>query len=527
MGRIRTLTESTINQIAAGEVIENPASVIKELVENSLDAGAKKIRVEIQGGGFGQIIVSDDGIGMNRDDALLSFERHATSKITQLEDLNTLSSMGFRGEALASIAAVSKVELVTAEEGKDGVRVEIQAGKIVSCTLSPRSRGTTISVQSLFYNTPARKKFQKSASASIASIHKLLFSLALSYPEVGFELFSASEPLLSVFPEKDSSFLTCFERRIKAVFKTSFLQSRKPLCLEKNGYQIHGFLAPPVDDRINRSGQYLFINRRAIQSPLISAAVKAGYGHRLDARRYPIFALHIVAPPDLLDVNVHPQKREVRFQDETWIKEFIQSSVQLVFHSFSPLPPISTTPFQFQEAPLTLRETQEIKSPSLIEDPEVVGLYGPYLLLAEDSGVMIVNLRKIQEKTLQKELSIGSKSQGLLLPIPLTLSRQQMIDLEERKPLLQKLGFSIERSGKENFLIHALPCCLKSADAQEAIELVLEGHDSLNQFVKFAVRGKKQFLLKEALALWHQIKDRSDPEFIVKVGFDEIEKLFR
>lgn len=528
MGKIRVLSESTINQIAAGEVIENPASVVKELVENSLDAGAKKIWVEIRGGGFQQILVGDDGSGMNQDDALLAFERHATSKITQIDDLHQIFSMGFRGEALASIASVSKVELVTAEEGKDGIAIEIEGGSIRSCRPASRSRGTTIYIRSLFYNTPARKKFQKSAASSVSSIHKLLFSLALAHPEVGFELVSAGETLLSVLPESGSSFLKAFEKRIQALFKTSFLQNRKTLSLEKEGIELHGFLGSPADDRINRAGQYLFVNRRSITSPLISFAVKAGYGHRLGERRYPIFALHLSLPPDALDVNVHPQKKEVRFQNEDKIKDVVKTSVQSVFHQLSaPAPTVSSFPMQFQETPLIFQETKEESPPELFEDPEVIGLYGPYLLLAEEDAIVWVHLRKIQEIILQKELTTSPKSQGLLLPIPLLLNRQQVLDLEEKQETLQKLGFSIERSGKESFLIHALPSCLKESDAKEAIEQVLEGKDPSTRLAKIAVRGKKQFMIREALTLWSRVKQCPDPELITRTNLDDIEKFFR
>ena len=222
MGIIRVLNEGTINQIAAGEVVENPASVVKELIENSLDAGAKKIWVEIRGGGFQLIQIADDGEGMNPDDAVLCFERHATSKIAHIEDLNILSSMGFRGEALASIAAVAKVELITAQEGRHATRVEVEGGVIRSVGPGSRSRGTTISVRSLFYNVPARKKFQKSSASTTTEIHKLLFSLALAHPEVGFELTVGESLLLSVDPETDASLLSNLEQRIEKVFDDSF-----------------------------------------------------------------------------------------------------------------------------------------------------------------------------------------------------------------------------------------------------------------------------------------------------------------
>lgn len=533
MGVIRVLHEGTINQIAAGEVIENPASVVKELIENSLDAGAKKIWIEIRGGGFQLIQVADDGVGMGRDDAVLCFERHATSKIAKIEDLNALHSMGFRGEALASIAAVSKVELVTAQEGKDAAHVEVEGGAIRGVRGGSRSRGTTISIRSLFYNVPARKKFQKSSAATTSEIHKLLFSLALAHPEVGFELVVGETLLLSVEPEEDEPFLSNLEQRIERVFDASFLQGRRPLLQEKNGYRLHGWIGSPVDDRINRSGQYLFINRRAVISPLISSAIKAGYGHRLDERRYPVFVLHLTVPPEAIDVNVHPQKREVRFQNEEWLKAFLQEATQTAFQEM-PAATVSfqeSTPMPLSEMPLRFREEREITEPTWIENPTVIGLFGKYLLLDdEEEGIIWVHLQRAQEQVLLRSLESKTpdgRSQGLLIPIPLSLDKQQQKVLEEKQSALNEIGFSIELSGKDSFLIHAIPAFLEAGDAVEAVKLTLEGEEALKKIAAFAVRGKKRFMIQEALALWHQVKDSPAPAVIAKTGPDVIENLFK
>ncbi len=532
MGVIRVLNEGTINQIAAGEVIEGPASVVKELVENSLDAGARKIWIEIRGGGFQLIQVADDGAGMNRDDAILCFERHATSKIATIEDLNKLSSMGFRGEALASIAAVAKVDLVTAEEGKDATHVEVEGGAIRGAGPASRSRGTTLSVRSLFYNVPARKKFQKSASATTSEIHKLLFSLALAHPEIGFELTVNDTLLLSVDPEDDFSLLSNLDQRIDRVFDASFLQGRRPLSASQDGYHLTGWIGSPADDRINRAGQYLFINRRVALSPLVSTAVKTGYGQRLNERRYPIFALHLTVPPEEIDVNVHPQKREVRFQKEEWLKSFIMKAVHEAFHEkIAPPPSFQEIPSQ-PLTPFPLRFREEPAPTTWIEEPTVIGLTLHYLLLDASSvgrgeGIVWVHLKKAYEKiVLQTKIPEGA-SQGLLIPIPLNLDKHQQKMVSEKESDLTKLGFAIEMSGKDSFLIHAIPAFIDTVDAAEAAILVLEGEEPFKKIAAFAARGKNRFMLQEALSLWRQVKESGDKEIIAQTGPHEIERFFR
>ncbi len=543
MGLIRVLDEATINQIAAGEVIENPAAAVKELVENSLDAGAKKIWVQIRGGGFQLIQVADNGWGMSRDDAVLCLERHATSKIKRIDDLNGLQSMGFRGEALASIGAISQLQLVTAQEGKDGVEVEVEGGILRGVRLASRAGGTTISVRSLFYNVPARKKFQKIAAATASEIHKLLLSLALAHPEVGFELTIGDAMVLAVSPEEEGSFLSKLERRLEKVLGISFLQGRRSLLQESGAYQVYGWLGSPADDRINRSGQYLFINKRAVTSPVVAAAIKAGYGHRLDERRYPIFILHLSAPPAEIDVNVHPQKKEVRFQKEGWLREFLQKATQRAFQEM----PSSSVSFQerppqfLPQVPLRFREDMERRSETWIEDPEVIGLWGPYLLLdastisGEADGIVWVHLQKAQEAVLIRSLqekgsgdpAVRGRSQGLLIPLPIPVNKQQQQELLEKQSVLEALGFSIEPSGKDAFLIHAVPSFIESGDAVEAVKLVLEGEDILHKIVAFAVRRKKRFMIQEALALWHQIKNGSHTGIIAKTGLYVVENFFK
>lgn len=332
--KIRVLSDHTINKIAAGEVIENPASVVKELVENSLDAGSTDICIEIQGGGRQMIRISDNGCGMNPDDALLCLERHATSKLREVEEIHSLSTMGFRGEAIPSIASISKFNLLTCpatEEGAApslGTMVMVDGGKIISCNPAARSQGTTIEVKALFFNVPVRKKFLKSPSVDANEILKTVSLLALGYPEIKFQLLSDGKSLLMAPPSRESSFAEKLGSRIETVLGSDFLQNSSLIEAKKDKITLEGVIGQPSNTRHNRTGQYLFINRRAVVSPLVAYAVKEGFGTSIATGRFPVFVLHLSVDGDLVDVNVHPQKREVRLRQEQLIKELITQAVR-------------------------------------------------------------------------------------------------------------------------------------------------------------------------------------------------------
>jgi DNA mismatch repair protein MutL len=333
--RIRILNDLTINKIAAGEVIENPASVVKELVENSLDANAKCICVEIQEGGRQLIRISDDGWGMTQDEALLCLERHATSKIREVEDIQDLSTMGFRGEAVPSIASISKMTLLTCPRGDDetknekGTFIFVDGGRFVSCSSAARSPGTTIEVKSLFFNVPVRRKFQKSPTFDTQEILKLLGLLALAYPSIQFELIADQKPLLKTpLQTHFSSFNELLGKRLECVLGQEYASALLPLRFKQSSYDLDGFIGSATSHKPNRTGQHLFINQRLVFSPLISAAVREGYGTMLPNHRYPLFVLHLRMPGSLLDVNVHPQKKEIRLLQGNQLKDMIIQAIQ-------------------------------------------------------------------------------------------------------------------------------------------------------------------------------------------------------
>jgi DNA mismatch repair protein MutL len=522
---IRILSEETINQIAAGEVIENPASVIKELLDNSLDAGATQLSVEIKGGGFQLIRVSDDGCGMSPDDAVLCFERHATSKISDIDDLTTLQSMGFRGEALASIASISRVTLTTAQE--TGSEVEVEGGRILSTSPASRPRGTTFEIRSLFYNVPARRKFQKSPTAATAEIHKLVTTMALAHPERGFKFISNEETVIDLLPIHEGAFEEKLKQRIGDLFQENYLAKHFSVNQAKDGYQLLGYLGKPSDHRPNRTGQYLFVNRRPITSQQVAFAVKEGYGQRLDQDRFPVFVLHLTVPPHLLDVNVHPQKKEVRFQQGDFLRQCVK---QAVAEAFTPdsiawvQPSRQAFDMQAWESKLLLREEAPIE-PALFETEQVVGLFENYLLLDGSTmegygpGIVWVDLIKAQEVLICLEIEQDKVvSQGLLLPIPIELT-----SVEEN---LTRYGFSLQCSGKQTYLIEAIPPFLDESDAKDAIRMILDS-DEPKSVVRFALRRKKRFVLQEALALWRRLKTIDSPEGITWTGMHEIKSFFK
>ena len=322
---INLLPEHLINQIAAGEVIENPASVIKELVENSLDAKSTKIEIEIKAGGLLLIRVSDDGIGMDKKNLKLSILRHATSKISCFDDLHKINTMGFRGEALASIASISKMKIESAKENEGHV-LSSDGGNDITIEPCARSLGTEVEIKSLFFNVPVRKKFQKSTISLTNDILKAINNLAIANPFIGFSFISDERKIVDVKRNVSDSFKEALEIRVKALLGENIFNYLSWIMNLKKPF------APiPLFSKKNRTGQYLFLNRRVIYSEVISRAIKEGYGTRIDEKDYPVYVLHIDIDPSLVDVNVHPQKKHVRISDEQQIRSFIQRAVNLAF----------------------------------------------------------------------------------------------------------------------------------------------------------------------------------------------------
>lgn len=311
MGNIIILDEKTANQIAAGEVIERPASVVKELAENAIDAGATAITVEIRNGGISYIRVTDNGCGMESDDVEIAFERHATSKIRKIEDLDSLSTMGFRGEALASIAAVSRMELRTkTASAQMGTLVRIEGGKILSVSQTGCPTGTTFIVSDLFYNTPARYKFLKKDSTEAGYVSAMMIRLALAHPEIAFKFINNHQVQHHTPGNHD------LQSAIYSLFGGDTAKMLLELDYEESGYKVSGYVGKPEIARGNRNSQYFFINGRTTKNKVLTAAVEDAYKTLLMQNKFPFCVLNLRLSPDMYDVNVHPQKLEVRFSNE-------------------------------------------------------------------------------------------------------------------------------------------------------------------------------------------------------------------
>jgi len=347
MGYIRVLSDQVANQIAAGEVVERPASVVKELLENSLDAGAQRIRIDVEAGGRKLIRITDDGCGMVRDDAMLAFERHATSKIRSSDDLLSLATLGFRGEALPSIASVARVHVGTrsAEEAV-GTEMEIAGGKILRIADAGAPAGTTIAIRDIFFNTPARKKFLKSEQTELSHIAALVTHYALAHPAKHFELHSASHALLQAPPVRQVS------ERIFQIFGRDVLDQLLPLAAETNferaglpepppwkrdadwqpatpgALRLHGFASRPELQKLNRNSIYVFVNQRLIRDRLILHALTEAYRNILPPTSFPVVLLFLEMPPEEVDVNVHPAKTEVRFRQQSFVHDFVRDTVR-------------------------------------------------------------------------------------------------------------------------------------------------------------------------------------------------------
>ncbi|MCE2983234.1 MAG: DNA mismatch repair endonuclease MutL [Parachlamydia sp.] len=519
--KIRVLNDHTINKIAAGEVIENPASVVKELVENAMDAGSTEICVEIQLGGRQLIRITDNGSGMSQDDALLCLERHATSKIKEVEDIQSLLTMGFRGEALPSIAAVSKFSLLTCpqeETSLKGTLILVEGGSILSAKPAVRSPGTTIEVKSLFYNVPVRRKFQRSPAFDVQEVVKIMSALAMGHPALQFELIS-DQKLLFKTSASDKPFQEQLLEKIETLHGKETARLLTPVQFECAPFQIEGFIGNPSLHKPNKTGQFLFINQRAVQSPLVGSAVREGYGTMLGNHRYPVFYLHLTLPGSLLDVNVHPQKKEVRLREGAKIKETIIQGIQKALKkegsifdfmeqpSFSAYPPIrfpektvNETPWHYQTTsptPLLRREAQADRSSTLIAPlstvPRAIAALVNYLVidtqnlppeipisLDEQEGLCLMDnqaayARIFYENLLQEEERIPSM-QSLLIPAAVPFTPADAVLIQECLPLLLKMGFSLREFGANTFLIDALPPSFAQDQLEDTMQAFLEAY---------------------------------------------------
>ncbi|MBI5688176.1 MAG: DNA mismatch repair endonuclease MutL [Verrucomicrobia bacterium] len=499
MNRIRLLSEQVVNQIAAGEVIERPASVVKELLENSLDAGARQVRVGFRAGGRGAITVADDGWGMSRDDALLCLERHGTSKIAAAEDLEDVRTLGFRGEAIPSIAAVSRFTLTTREhDAPSGTRVEIAGGKILNVQEVGAAPGTTVEARSLFFNLPARRKFLRTPQTESAHIHHIVTLHALAHPAVAWRLQDEDRVVLDLAPARTLA------ERIREVYGAEFFQDLVPLPeSEMAAARVSGFVGRPGVSRGTRDQQHVFVNGRPVESRGINFALLEAYHTALMRGRFPVAFLFVEVPPGAVDVNIHPTKREVRFRDEYAVRAAVTLTVRRALEpqataapvqpvrltlqpetvdaapapveqrlplaqawdtkrraSSAPLPSVPAPTPDTTEAP---RPTPDASRPTQADDWHVIGVIGQlYVLIESGEGLVLLDQHAAHERVLfermLKQLEQGAApSQRLLMPATLELEARDAAFVREHMAVFLQMGIGLSEFGPKAFLVDALP----------------------------------------------------------------------
>jgi DNA mismatch repair protein MutL len=500
MGKIRLLTDEVASQVAAGEVVERPASVVKELVENSIDAGARRIRVEFARGGTQLIRVEDDGSGMDREDALLSLERHATSKIRTAEDLADVGTMGFRGEAVPSIASVSRFRLVTRPpEAAAGTEIQISGGKIESVADSGGAPGTSVEVRSLFFNLPARKKFLRGEETEAAHILHQVQSLAIAHPDVAMTLVRDGRTLWQAASTHDD------EVRIRDLFEADFVSRLMAVpALEENGIRIEGFVAKPGEGRPDRELQFVVLNRRVVQCPAVFQSLREAYAEALPKGRHPLAVLRVTMDPLAFDCNVHPAKREVRLHRPDQVRQAVYSAAKGALEAFrtpvAPPRPVDLPPApSCRDEPIRLMPHQPVRTsfspapqldlpvmPVEARPPEdedafrlLGGLGARWILMEGAEGLVLLDVRAASERILfeglRREAALGQvASQHLLLPEIIELTPKDAVWISENLQALQKAGFSLEAFGGFSFKVEALPACLSGRDARAALLDVCE-----------------------------------------------------
>ena len=529
--KIHFLPDEMIDQIAAGEVIENPAACIKELIENSIDAGASVIEVEIFQGGLDLIRVSDNGTGMNAEEIKRCVQRFATSKIQKFEDLLHLSTLGFRGEALPSIASVSSFTIVSSS-GQTGYFLKMEGGRSVAFKPHARRRGTTIEVSSLFYNVPARKKFQKSVSSNRQEITRLLKLFCLGYPQIEFSLKSETKRL---FQTEAGS----FKERVKEVFPHPFSSQCLFFSYEEEEKKIWGFLGKPFHGQTHPRKQHLFLNRRLISSRLVSEGIRNAYGTRMKEREYPLFILNMELSAEEVDVNVHPRKREVRFSCREKLQGFLSRALSYAFHTNVPtFSPEKTFPFSCKkieeegegegEESFAFQEEALQKEISFHEQAQTVftceSLIGSYFLVQmpgmDGAQVWIIDLPAACCRLLFDRFTKGEISkQALLFPITFDLMKGEM-----EKVCSQSLpGITFRQVGPDRLAVDEIPDFLSSEEFQVLFPLILqEGAVVFERSQKkrlalfcsrFAEKRQKIFTQMEARLITKMLFESDDSNF--------------
>jgi DNA mismatch repair protein MutL len=499
---IRVLPEQLIHQIAAGEVVERPASVVKELVENSLDAGASWIEIEIEGGGASLIRVRDDGSGIAADELVLALARHATSKLTRVEDLEAVRTLGFRGEALPSIASVARVKLVSRPAAATVASAVSAADGVLSDPApQPHPPGTTVEVRDLFFNVPARRKFLRSERTELSQVERLVERLALSRFDVGFRLLSARKTLADHPAARDER---ARDVRVAAVLGDEFITHALKLDHEGSGMRLHGWFCMPTYARSQADQQFFFLNGRPLRDKLVASAVRLAYRDVLYHGRQPAYVLYLEMDPARVDVNAHPQKLEVRFREPGLVHDFLFRTIERALAETRPVQAASaavpaarfslpgvggdmgqrTSSLDLYSAlGAAVREVpgaapDDHGAAAVAQEPPpgehplgfaIAQLHGIYILAQAQGGLVLVDMHAAHERTTYERLKQSLEgrriaAQPLLVPVAINVSAAEADEAEEHAALFDDLGIEISRSGPAQLLLRSMPALLPSAD---------------------------------------------------------------
>lgn len=590
MSFVHVLDDNTINKIAAGEVVERPASVIKELVENAIDAKADRIEVEIMAGGTSFMRVSDNGIGMSREDAEKAILRHATSKIVQVDDLQAIATLGFRGEALPSIASVSRFNLQTRQAGAElGTEIKITGGKTTEIGVAGCNLGTTIRVEDLFFNTPARKKFLKTNNTESGRINEFIIKLAISHPEIAFKLINNNKSSLATPGRGD------LKETLQSLYGASVGQSLLPLEFEDEDIKLWGFVSKPSAIRSSRSWQTFIVNGRIIASRAIAKAIDNAYHALIPKSGYPLIALNIEVPQHTIDVNVHPQKTEMKFEDESRIfkavykavldavrpkgqvgqlgqlaaqADHVQQHVEKGLQELSFGQPVMNFHLReekpamtWQEGTTALAQDKSVKSvQSVVDEEEKLPTAGmipigqvddTYIIAQDEDSLYIVDQHAAHERVLFDRFSAQAEhipSQQLLVHLILDFSTHESQIIEENLELLAGLGFGLEPSGPNQFRLMEVPADVPSSQAEEFIREVLASMEELHRptaaelrqavlattACKAAIKAGFKLNYRQMEILLQELNDTAMPytcphgrPTIIKFSSDELAKMFK
>lgn len=585
MNNIHVMSDNLANKIAAGEVVEKTMNVVKELVENAIDAKASSIKIELIDSGVKMIKVTDNGIGMNREDATLCLERHATSKLMTLDDLFNIESLGFRGEALPSIAAVSKMEIKTTN-GIDKTIVEIDGGKIINVSDTDISEGTIITVKDLFYNTPVRLKYLKNLYIELANITDYVNKMALSYPNIRFSLINNDKSLLNT--DGSNNLL----KVINSIYGVDITKKMIKLDNENDDYSISGYMSYPEVTKPNRNSIITFVNGRLIKNNELNKAITDSYHTYIPKDKFPIFILNIETDPILIDINIHPTKMDIKFSKIKELKELINSTITKQLENLLLIPekkakdkefiaPKSldifnndektvsyksediTTDYSISEE-LTLdliygveKEEEIIKEKnetSRIKYMHPVGIaLGTYIIAENEDGMYLIDQHAAQErinyeKYLKEMSSEDRHVSDLLIPISIELTNKDYLILKENIQILTDLGFIVEEFGINTIMIRTAPIFLPKGYEEQAIrkiiDIIVENESfSKEKFVektaitlscKMAIKANDHISIEEAEELLNTLRKCSNPftcphgrPTIITYSKYELERLFK